>query len=85
LPKFHIGVFKDLASVDVSVREGAVERLVTELQEVQKAYEVTENKEVVEGGLKLEAEKDDGLNDCAPSVRYAVRRLVRGASSSREV
>ncbi|KAL3580316.1 hypothetical protein D5086_018151 [Populus alba] len=84
LPKFHIGVFKDLASVDVSVREGAVERLVTELQEVQKAYEVTENKEVVEGGLKLEAEKDDGLNDCAPSVRYAVRRLVRGASSSRE-
>uniref|UniRef100_A0A6N2L3E0 Uncharacterized protein n=1 Tax=Salix viminalis TaxID=40686 RepID=A0A6N2L3E0_SALVM len=84
LPKFHIGVFKDLASVDVSVREGAVERLVTELQEVQKAYEVTENKEVVEGELKLEAEKDDGLNDCAPSVRYAVRRLVRGASSSRE-
>ncbi|XP_011002970.1 PREDICTED: DNA polymerase V-like [Populus euphratica] len=84
LPKFHIGVFKDLASVDVSVREGAVERLVTELQEVQKAYEVMENKEVVEGGLKLEAEKDDGLNDCAPSVRYAVRRLVRGASSSRE-
>ena len=85
LPKFHIGVFKDLASVDVSVREGAVERLVTELQEVQKAYEVTENKDVVEGALKLEAEKDDGLNDCAPSVRYAVRRLVRGASSSREV
>ncbi|KAJ6692303.1 MYB-BINDING PROTEIN 1A FAMILY MEMBER [Salix purpurea] len=84
LPKFHIGVFKDLASVDVSVREGAVERLVTELQEVQKAYEVTENKEVAEGELKLEAEKDDGLNDCAPSVRYAVRRLVRGASSSRE-
>ncbi|KAG6761233.1 hypothetical protein POTOM_034440 [Populus tomentosa] len=84
LPKFHIGVFKDLASVDVYVRKGAVERLVTELQEVQKAYEVTENKEVVEGGLKLEAEKDDGLNDCAPSVRYAVRRLVRGASSSRE-
>ncbi|KAJ6409384.1 hypothetical protein OIU84_008977 [Salix udensis] len=84
LPKFHIGVFKDLASVDVSVREGAVERLVTELQEVQKAYEVTENKEVVEGELKLEAEKDDGLNDCAPSVRYTMRRLVRGASSSRE-
>ncbi|CAK7330365.1 unnamed protein product [Dovyalis caffra] len=84
LPKFHIGVFKDLASADVSVREAAVEGLVTELQEVQKAYEVTENKELVEGGLTLEAEKDDGLNDCAPSVRYAVRRLVRGASSSRE-
>ncbi|KAF2312266.1 hypothetical protein GH714_029613 [Hevea brasiliensis] len=84
LPEFHIGVFKDLASADVSVREAAVERLVTELQAVQNAYEMVENKEVIEGGLKLEAEKDDGLNNCAPSLRYAVRRLIRGASSSRE-
>lgn len=37
------------------------------------------------GGSKLEAEKDDGLNNCAPSLRYAVRRLIRGVSSSREV
>ncbi|KDP35949.1 hypothetical protein JCGZ_09921 [Jatropha curcas] len=84
LPEFHIDVFKDLASTDVSVREAAVERLVKELIEVQKAYEMVENKELIEGGLKLEAEKDDGLNNCAPSVRYAVRRLIRGASSSRE-
>ena len=42
-------------------------------------------KESGEGGLKLEAEKDDGLDNCAPSVRYAVRRLIRGVSSSREV
>ncbi|XP_050209796.1 uncharacterized protein LOC126660371 [Mercurialis annua] len=84
LPEFHIGVFKDLASADVSVREAAVERLVSELREVQKAYEMVDNKELIEGGLKLEAEKDDGLNNCAPSLRYAVRRLIRGASSSRE-
>jgi DNA polymerase phi len=85
LPEFHIGVFTELISADVSVREAAVERLVMELQKVQKAYENAENKVVVEDGLKLEAKKDDGLNDCAPSVRYAVRRLIRGASSSREV
>ncbi|KAL3538735.1 hypothetical protein ACH5RR_002101 [Cinchona calisaya] len=84
LPEFHIGVFKDLASADASVREAAAEALVVELQAVQKAYDKLENKEEVEGALKLEAAKDDGLNDCAPSVRYAVRRLIRGVSSSRE-
>ncbi|CAN1827436.1 Myb-binding protein 1A [Linum perenne] len=82
LPAFHIDVFKDLASADASVREAGVERLVTELQKVQNAYEG--NKELYESGLKLEADKDDGLNDTAPSVRYAIRRLIRGASSPRE-
>lgn len=85
LPEFHISVFKDLASAEASVREAAVESLVKELQEVQKAYDQLEKKDLVDGGLKLEAEKDDGLNDCAPSVRYAIRRLIRGVSSSREV
>ncbi|KAJ7968340.1 DNA polymerase V [Quillaja saponaria] len=84
LPQLHIGVFKDLASADGSVREAAVEVLVTELQEIQEMYERLEKKEMIEGGLKLEAEKDDGLNTCAPSLRYAVRRLIRGVSSSRE-
>ncbi|KAM5548469.1 rDNA transcriptional regulator pol5 [Rosa sericea] len=85
LPEFHVGVFKDLASGDAAVREAAVEALATELMEVQRAYEGLENKELVEGGgVKLEAEKDDGLNDCAPSLRYALRRLIRGVSSSRE-
>uniref|UniRef100_A0A5B6YU56 Putative DNA polymerase V n=1 Tax=Davidia involucrata TaxID=16924 RepID=A0A5B6YU56_DAVIN len=84
LPEFHISVFKDLASADGTIREGAVEALVTELQEVQRAYDKLEKKELVEGGLKLEAEKDDGLNNCATSLRYAVRRLIRGVSSSRE-
>lgn len=85
LPEFHIGVFKDLASADASIREAAAEALVTELQEVQKAYDRLDTKDLVEGGLKLEAQKDDGLNECAPSLRYAVRRLIRGVSSSREV
>ncbi|XVE49423.1 hypothetical protein DITRI_Ditri01bG0081300 [Diplodiscus trichospermus] len=84
LPEFHISVFKDLASSDSSVREAAVETMVTELQEVQKAYDRLENKDLVESGLKLEARKDDGLDNCASSLRYAVRRLIRGVSSSRE-
>lgn len=85
LPQFHIGVFKDLASADASVRGAAAEALVMELQAVQKAYDNLGDKEEVEGALKLEADKDDGLNNCAPSLRYAVRRLIRGVSSSREV
>ncbi|KAG7976526.1 hypothetical protein I3843_06G153400 [Carya illinoinensis] len=84
LPEFHIGVFKDLASMDGKVREVAAEAMVRELQEVQEVYERIDNKDIVEGGLKLEAEKDDGLKNCAPSLRYAVRRLIRGVSSSRE-
>ncbi|XP_062082696.1 uncharacterized protein LOC133789005 [Humulus lupulus] len=84
LPEFHIGVFKDLSCSEASLREAAVEALVTELQQVQKVYDRLESKDVIEGGLKLEAEKDDGLNQCAPSLRYAIRRLIRGVSSSRE-
>lgn len=85
LPKFHIGVFKELAAAEASVRETAAKALVMELREVQNAYDKLENKDEVEDKSKLEAEKDDGLNNCAPSVRYAVRRLIRGVSSSREV
>ncbi|KAG9130592.1 hypothetical protein Leryth_011848 [Lithospermum erythrorhizon] len=81
LPEFHIGVFKDLAAADCSVREEAAATLLTELIDVQKAYELLDDKE---GVVKLEAVKDDGLDECAPSVRYAVRRLIRGVSSSRE-
>ncbi|GKD37332.1 Myb-binding protein 1A-like protein [Tanacetum coccineum] len=85
MPEFHIGVFKDLGNKEVEVREAAAERLVSELIEVQKAYDLMEKKDEVDGGgFKLEADKDDGLNNCAPSVRYAVRRLIRGVSSSRE-
>lgn len=80
-PEFHIGVFKDLASADASKRKEAAETLMIELHEVQKAYDGSGE----ESEVKLEAEKDDGLNECAPSLRYAVRRLIRGVSSSREV
>ncbi|XP_022876353.1 DNA polymerase V-like [Olea europaea var. sylvestris] len=84
LPEFHIGVFKDLAAADASVREAAAKALVTELMDIQNVYDMLEDKQVVECTLNLEAEKDDGLNNCAPSLRYAVRRLIRGVSSSRE-
>lgn len=81
VPEFHISVFEDLKSADAAVREAAVESLVVELQKVQTAYEKLDSKELVEGRLQLEAEKDDGLNNCAPSLRYAIRRLIRGVSS----
>ncbi|KHN33583.1 DNA polymerase V [Glycine soja] len=64
--------------------KAAAKQMVTELKAVQNAYDSREEKESGEGGLKLEAEKDDGLDNCASSVRYAVRRLIRGVSSSRE-
>lgn len=85
LPEFHIGVFKDLSAADASTRQAAAKAMVLELREVQNAYDKLEHKDEVEDKSKLEAEKDDGLNNCAPSVRYAVRRLIRGVSSSREV
>lgn len=85
LPEFHITVFKDLVSVNALVREAAVETMVMELQEVQKVYDEIGKNELIARGLQLEAEKDDGLNNCAPSLRYAIRRLIRGVSSSREV
>lgn len=85
LPEFHIGVFKDLAAAAELVREAAAKQMVTELKEVQNAYGGVQGKESGDGGFKLEAEKNDGLEECAPSVRYAVRRLIRGVSSSREV
>ncbi|KAL1564588.1 DNA-directed DNA polymerase [Salvia divinorum] len=84
LPTFHIGVFRKLSAADASVRVAAAKTLVVELRAVQNAYYTLENKDEVGDNSKLEAEKDDGLNNCAPSVRYAVRRLIRGVSSSRE-
>ncbi|KAK7246687.1 hypothetical protein RIF29_41557 [Crotalaria pallida] len=84
VPEFHIGVFKDLAAASESVREAAVKQMALELKAVQGAYEKNGKENGADGGFKLEAEKDDGLEDCAPSVRYALRRLIRGVSSSRE-
>ncbi|KAF3783570.1 DNA polymerase V [Nymphaea thermarum] len=83
LQGFHIDIFRDLSSVEVSAREAAVEALVKELQKVQKAYEKSGGT-VYERNSQLEAEKDEGLKNCAPSLRYALRRLIRGVSSSRE-
>ncbi|KAL5142670.1 hypothetical protein HKD37_09G025807 [Glycine soja] len=80
--EFHIGVFKDLAAASKSVREAVAKQMVMELKVVQNAYDSHE-KESGEGGL--EAEKDDGLDNCASSVRYVVCRVIHGVSLSREV
>ncbi|CAA7034816.1 unnamed protein product [Microthlaspi erraticum] len=84
LPELPLNYFRDLASSDASVREAAAASLVSRLQEIQKQYEMLPDKESVDGGLMLEAEKNDGLDNCAPHLRYALRRLIRGVSSSRE-
>uniref|UniRef100_A0ACD5TCC4 Uncharacterized protein n=2 Tax=Avena sativa TaxID=4498 RepID=A0ACD5TCC4_AVESA len=88
-PGLHMNVFRDLASPEASLREAAAEALVAELREVQRAYEKSardEEEEAAEGdgASQMEAEKEDGLDNCAPAVRYAIRRLIRGISSSRE-
>ncbi|KAJ4909550.1 Uncharacterized protein Rs2_04171 [Raphanus sativus] len=74
----------DLASPEASVREAAAISLVMRLQEIQKQYKMLPDKESVDGGLMLEAQKNDGLDNCAPHLRYALGRLIRGVSSSRE-
>ncbi|RZC64835.1 hypothetical protein C5167_008530 [Papaver somniferum] len=79
-PVFRISVFNDLASVDSSIREAETDTLVKELRDVQKEYNLVEKKGADD---QLEAEKKDGLDNCASSLRYAIR-LIHGVSSSRE-
>ncbi|KAF3539862.1 hypothetical protein F2Q69_00025432 [Brassica cretica] len=84
LPELPLNYFTDLASPDASVREAAAASLVTRLQEIHKQYETLPDKESIDRGLMLEAEKNDGLDNCAPHLRYALRRVIRGVSSSRD-
>ncbi|KAK9110951.1 hypothetical protein Scep_018470 [Stephania cephalantha] len=79
--QLHMSVFTDLASADSLRRQGAAKTLVMELEGAQNEYE---KRGAGEAGLLLEAEKNDGLNNCARSLVYAIRRLIRGVSSSRE-
>ncbi|KAL8159805.1 hypothetical protein V2J09_001342 [Rumex salicifolius] len=53
------------------VTTAAAEMLVSELVEVQRAYEEISDKQEVKSGSMLEAEKDDGLDGCETSVRLA--------------
>ena len=82
-----VHLFMDLTSLESSIREAAAEELANELFKSQNEFERTggEKKESSSGAVPLEAEKNDGLDNCSPSVRYAVRRLIRGLASSREV
>ncbi|KAG2284510.1 hypothetical protein Bca52824_055730, partial [Brassica carinata] len=65
-------------------REAAAASLVTRLQEIKKQYETLPDKESIDRRLMLEAEKNVGLDNCAPHLRYALRRVIRGVSSSRD-
>ncbi|KAF2597873.1 hypothetical protein F2Q68_00012558 [Brassica cretica] len=85
LPELPLNYFTDLASPDASVREAAAASLVTRLQEIHKQYETLPDKESIDRGLMLEAEKNDGLDNCAPHLRFALRKVIRGVSSSRDV
>ncbi|KAJ0962754.1 hypothetical protein J5N97_027876 [Dioscorea zingiberensis] len=80
----RMDVFSDLASAESSVRKAAAEALVVELRKAQKVFEKVGKKGIEEEVVPLEAKKDEGFENCAPSVIYAIRRLVRGVSSSRE-
>ncbi|MFS7959878.1 hypothetical protein Hanom_Chr08g00696301 [Helianthus anomalus] len=46
-----------------------------ELKEVRKACDMLKEKEDVKGELKLEDEKNDGMNNCTLFVRYVVQGL----------
>ncbi|CAA6658932.1 unnamed protein product [Spirodela intermedia] len=86
LPSPHGGglpvhLFMELTSLESSVREAAAEGLATELRKSQEEFERFgwEHRDNGTGAVPLEAEKNDGLDNCAPPVRYAVRRLIRGS------
>ncbi|XLU81306.1 hypothetical protein S245_004726, partial [Arachis hypogaea] len=68
-------VFKDLVVAVESIREAVAKQLVIRLKVVQSAYDVLDKKEAKKG--------DDELDDCAPSIRYTVHKLIHGVSSLR--
>ncbi|XLS47702.1 hypothetical protein HN51_022060, partial [Arachis hypogaea] len=68
-------VFKDLVVAVESIREAVAKQLVIRLKIVQSAYDVLDKKEAKKG--------DDELDDCAPSIRYTVHKLIHGVSSLR--
>uniref|UniRef100_A0A0D6QZH6 DNA polymerase V n=1 Tax=Araucaria cunninghamii TaxID=56994 RepID=A0A0D6QZH6_ARACU len=78
-PELHMDTFRELSSLDAGVRKAAALTLVKELLVIQSVYEQSG----MEEGVQMEAAKDDCLRNCAPSLRYALRRLIRGTSSSR--
>lgn len=91
-----LNLFSQLSSPVASVRDSAVESLVTTLRLVQLDFQRQRQRQrqakergvvidVDRGSRLLEAHKEDGLQNCADSVRYSVRRLIRGVSSSRAV
>ena len=82
-PELHMDVFRNLSSTNAKIRAAATLTLVQEMQEVQMVYEQSGIEGNDDGYLKLEATKDACLKNCAPTMKYAIRRLICGISSSR--
>ena len=78
-------MFRNLSFADAKIRVAATLTLVQELQEFHMVYEQSDTDENSDGDLKLEAAKDACLKNCAPTMKYAILRLICGISSSRAV
>ena len=78
-------LFRNLSSADARIRAATTLTLVQELQEVQTVYEQSGTEGNDDGDLKLEAVKDACLKNCAPTMKYAIRRLICGISLSRAI
>ena len=78
-------VFRNLSSADAKIRAAATLTLVQELQEVHTVYEQRGTEGNDDGYLKLEAAKDACLKNCAPTMKYAILRLICGISLSRAI
>ncbi|CAK9219878.1 unnamed protein product [Sphagnum troendelagicum] len=78
-------IYWNLSSVNACVREAAAVALAKELESDQQEFEAGGRQEgAAEEVLGAVKDVDGALKGCAPSVRYAVRRLVRGLGSARE-
>ena len=78
-------VFRNFSSADAKIRAAATLTLVQELQEVQMVYEQSGTEGNDDGDLKLEATKDACLKNCSSIMKYSIRHLICGISSSRAI
>ena len=83
-----LGYFWDLASLDETTRANAACSLVQDLAAKQTEYEREGGVELGGGQRSGKKDQDQGtaaaLQRCCPLVVYAVKRLCRGLSSSRQ-
>ncbi|MBA0739008.1 hypothetical protein Gogos_012311 [Gossypium gossypioides] len=80
LPEFHVSVFKDLASKDSSVRDAALEKIVTELQEVQKEYDRLKDKDNLVDDVMMMVD----VRDCLLGWLFAYGAVTRSRRLAKE-